>query len=757
MIFNSKNSSIKRRILILLVPILFQNQLSGQQELIDSLKSTLNSLSGKEKINTYNIIAETYGRSYAERIKYSQLALQLSEAEDYDEGIARSKGNLGLGFYFMGKYDEAAELYRESLEINKKLENDSLTALSYHRLGNSFQKLGENDSAIKYYKKASDLREIVSDKLGFLYSSIAVGVNYWRQSKYDSAISYYSKSLEAGRELGDKKAVARILNNIGVIYWQWADYHKALKFYLDSYSIREEIQDTSGMAVILCNIGMIYQKWDEDDKARENYDKALLLVKSTRFSIREAYALYSIGALHEKNGLPDSALTYYIKSLEIYRNSDTPAGYVMNLIGIGKAYSEKGNFRRAISNLNEAVQIADTLDNQEKKASAIHEIAHVYFSMGEYSKASASAKESLIIAEKINQTFLIGENYHILSELNKKRGNFRGAYDYHVLYKEVSDSIFSIEKSRQITAMHAEAETEKKERENTLLRQKNEFQKTKSFYQTVIFFSILLLFAFFALFFYFRFKYRQKAIDMLRGKNSLITEQKNKLEELNITKDKLFSIIAHDLKNPFSSIMSFIQLYKDDEDLTNENRREIIGHIESSTKKTYAMLENLLKWAQIQLGKVELNEEEIALIDIVYSAIEPYNHFAEDKEIKISIQIDDNQVIKADQYLLQTVIGNIVYNSIKFSNPGGEIKIDFIPNNGESKITITDNGIGMDEKTLSNLFKINESVSRTGTKNEQGSGLGLVLCKEFLNKAGWDIGIESESGKGTRVSLRFSS
>ena len=229
-----------------------------------------------------------------------------------------------------------------------------------------------------------------------------------------------------------------------------------------------------------------------------------------------------------------------------------------------------------------------------------------------------------------------------------------------------------------------------------------------------------------------------------------IQSQNEKLQKLNAQKDKFFSIIAHDLKSPFSGILGFSELLRDEaSNLDIDSIIEYAGIIHESGLHTFGLLENLLEWARIQQDRIPFEPHEILFNSIVNTEFEVLKNSAIQKNIELIQNIDGNLIITADENMVSTVLRNLVSNAIKFTPKGGEVKVDARVEGDDVKISVSDTGIGIKPETIEKLFKIETSFTTRGTENEKGTGLGLLLCKEFIEKHGGKIWVESEIGKGS--------
>ena len=226
-----------------------------------------------------------------------------------------------------------------------------------------------------------------------------------------------------------------------------------------------------------------------------------------------------------------------------------------------------------------------------------------------------------------------------------------------------------------------------------------------------------------------------------------------KLQELNRTKDKFFSIIAHDMRGPFSGFLVFTEVLAEGYDkLDKEKIFQMAQNMNKSAKVLFDFLENLLEWSRSQMGKLEFRPTELDLFKAVEKNIQLLSATATGKSIKINHSIERNTFIFADADMLNTILRNLISNALKFTEEGGQIAVNVDKHNNDFiRISVKDTGIGMLIKDKEKIFKIDTKYSTPGTKNEKGTGLGLILCKELTSKHKGDIWLESEVGKGTTV------
>lgn len=235
---------------------------------------------------------------------------------------------------------------------------------------------------------------------------------------------------------------------------------------------------------------------------------------------------------------------------------------------------------------------------------------------------------------------------------------------------------------------------------------------------------------------------RKKAEEEIKIKNE-------ELIRLNSMKDKFFSIVAHDMKSPFQGLLGYSELLNlQYDELSDEERRQFIEGIYNLSQGSLKLLENLLDWARMQRGNIPFNPEVINLSAALGPTLDVLFHTAQNKNISLECNIDKDLSVNADRNMLSMIVRNLISNAIKFTHKEGRILFTAEKENGSVLFSVRDNGVGIDKENLKKLFSIDKKISRKGTNNESGTGLGLYLCQEMVLKHGGKIWAESELGKG---------
>ncbi len=575
------------------------------------------------------------------------------------------------------------------------------------------------DKSLDYAKQALELTKKFKSKEDIATSFDRVARIYYFLTNYDESINCFIESLKIREKTGDQKAIAKSYNNLGVVYLNLENDIKTLEYLQKAWDLSEVIGDEGLMKKTANNLGIVYMKLSNYDKSLEYYRKALNLTKETDFK-QLSVCLNNIGMIYWYLEDYDKALEYYLDALKI---------------------NEQERFKWSISNCSRNIGL-------------------IYLEFHNYNKASEYLEKALKIAEEIDSKHLIKDCYITFSHIYFAKDNYKKAYEYHEMYSEVKDSIFTKELGKNIAELEVKFETVKKEKEIEILKNEKEINALKlksNKNQNILLIIVLFFIVLLIIILYSRYLLKMKTNKLLEAKNQQlniaierISKSEADLKKLNTTKDKLFSILSHVLRSPFSSILGFSEmLYYETGDFDAAQIKEIAATIYETSRETFDLLDNLLEWSRSQTGSIIFEPENIYLKDLVNSTVDLLDNSARKKDITISNEIPEKINAFADKNMINTVLRNLVSNAIKFTHHKGEIKILSRDIDNFIEITIADSGIGIKPEDIKKLFGIDIGFSTVGTDNEKGTGLGLILCKEFIKKNNGKIWIESESGKGS--------
>jgi len=681
----------------------------------DTLVVHLRNAEGEEKVNILNNLAElTISNDPAIALQYTLEAIHHSQKANYDEGEAFALANLGAYYYRINRYDSSLVYYQKADEYFRDNEN--------------------------YYKVAD-----INYNIGKVYDSI---------SDFENAKKYYSETYSTGVKISSEKYTGLGLLGLGAIERLEGFFESAFQKHLTAYEYLQKSDSELAVAEALKYLGMHYRDAGELTEALHFYRRSLLANQKLNNWRGEATALGFIGIVYKESSIFDSALYYHEKALKIREENNDLDGVGISLANIAQVYATTGDPETAAPYLENSIRIRKQTGNVYGLVLNEIEMAKISLSLGNLDEAEESLNEAYKIASKNNFRILLRDIYHLYTRLYEDKKEFEKALEYHSKYDAYNDSLSMAELSQKINSLKTKFETDKKIEELELVKRQEDLE-----YYILISLSILVVvMVVFSFGLYRKNKLYNHALglikiqnDQLESLNNELSEKNQSLTELNFTKDKFLSIIAHDLRNPFVTILGYTDLLKNDKDSDVEEKNFMIEQVDKSARRAFALLENLLQWGMSQTGNIKMNIEPQSLRFLILEAVSQVKVQAEKKEILIDYLDEVNIYVLADQYMILTVLRNLLTNAIKFTGKNGKITIWSEAKKNKAKINISDTGVGLSKNEITNLFVIGKG--KEGTAREKGSGLGLVLCKEFIERNKGNMSVESEQGKGSVFSF----
>lgn len=653
----------------------------------------------------------------------------------------------GILYYESNAYEPAQkylELVVATCESDKK--QTQKIASSYHHLGWIATHWKDYPTAIEflvladqYYQKGDYQTE-----QGNVFNSI--GAVYWFQREYGKALEFFNKALEIGQVQEDVSLQQKALTNRGIVFENLAQYTEALNCVEQALDLNQMSQNKENRAYLLNNLGNIQQSLQHYDAALNAYQEALALFESLENKQGASLCYNNIGEAYLEKGLINKAIENYQTSLNFERGQDDSLNMAVAYVNIGRAHQAGKNYTKSLSFCQKALGILKRYDDASLEAEVYLHLGQNQLILGNNQQAREHLMRSIELSEKIGERAKLAKGYNSMAELFEKMKNYQHAYHYKTLYAETKDSILIDNAMQNSARMAAVYNLLNKEETISRLEQEKRIQirsltKERSTKAAAIIISLLMIALTLVLFLIFQM--RRKTASQLKQKNE-------ELKRLNATKDKFFSIIAHDLKSPFSSLMGFAEMLTLHAESKNTN--EVIEYsqiILNSTKRVLSLVENLLQWSRTQLGTTHYEPEQLDISIQTQNIVSLLRLNAEEKDIVISPKIEMNLVAFADQNLFDTVLRNLISNAIKFSRVGSVIYVSAQRKNDLIEVAIMDSGVGIRQENMEKLFQVDSTFSTKGTFNEKGTGLGLVLCKEFVEINKGEIWVESQLEKGS--------
>lgn len=615
------------------------------------------------------------------------------------------------------------------------------------------------DSALSnYYNNKAFQLAVANNQLPEQAKSVyySAKINFTARD-FTDAIRLYEKALPLFRLINDTMMMTTCYSYIGISNFNMSKSKEAIVSYIEGLKLSKNDPDYS--AELMANIGLVHDEMDNFSEAIGYFRKALGINQSINDTGSMAIDYDYLGASYARLKMPDSALVNYYKALYLFKKIGNDDRYAISLSNIATVIPNyPDSLDKAINYFNMAWKKFQEIGWLHYEVDIQHGIANVLSKQGKFDEAILYYNKSLSLAQQYKRELLIRKEIYLgLSETYQKKGDYKHALDNHIIYSQYIDSIGKKQKFEQIANLEKQYETEQKERSILQLQANQELtniQLRKNKQLILLGFVLALLLLLLVFFISKKYLDKIKSNQLLEEKNRQIKHSEKELRLLNASKNKFFSIIAHDLKNPIHTIMGYSYLLSHGHDRYSEKERHTFAiDIYQSTNNIFRLLENLLEWSKSQTGRLNVTPIETELGRILENSISVLRPLAEIKKIQLSLSCTDDLKVFADPHMIETVLRNLINNAIKFTPENGLVKIAAEQIENEVRINVYDSGVGISAEDVLNLFHIDSKVKRKGTNNEDGSGLGLILCKEFVDKNNGRLWVESTPGKGSLFSF----
>jgi len=549
--------------------------------------------------------------------------------------------------------------------------------------------------ALEYYEKNG-----TADEIDILNSNI--GNTYARIGNYENAVKYYMKCLEYGKSTGHNESLSITLNSLGVIYSQWQKPEMAIRFFEEALEVERPLNRPLNYANRLASLAREYLRIDAS--------KALTLIKEALI-VNER-----IENLNQK----EERIAFHTSTM-------------------GDIYVEMDSLEKAANCFRQSLIFFETNDRTFNIARTLLALGRLQMKAKQWNNAISSLKRSEEISELYNYLPTLRDACRLLGEAYSNIEPNAMSYFYHSKYSNLNDSIFKETSQQQINDFQVRYETAEKQLEIERQQAEIERQKTRQFIYVSGIVALGLLLTMFAY-----------MVILRTRRNRALTERNNALAEINATKDKFYSIVSHDLKNPAVAQRDAIKILLDnssrwDSDSVTEYYRKLL----KSSNENVELLYTLLNWAKIQTGREVFEPVTFNLVSALQPDISIVKDMAERKNIAFEARMPKSAIIDGDENMLLTVVRNLLTNAVKFTNASGSVTLDISQSGNRYVISVDDTGTGMTQEQIENLFRIDRQHKREGTAGEQSTGLGLIVCRDLLEKHGIVLNVESEVGRGS--------
>lgn len=690
---------------------------------------------------------------------------------------------------------ERIQYVEKAISLGEKIKVISPLALAYNIMGLRYEGMAEYEKSIANYTRAIEIAEKYGDIFSAAQYSLNYGTVYDYLGDYNRSLALYAKAANIFMVLGQKGNLGNCYVNMGNLYKNFTNQaDKSMEYLgkaLEIFSTIDQEGDKRGMAEVYFSMAGVYMNADKGDlqKLKTSGDKKYAIANEYLQKARDiadggndvnlkGMASFHTGELEEKIGNYDAALASYTQSLQLHKEDNDLYAQTTLQLSIGRVQGLKNNLRASLANLNHALYQAKELKALEIQRDAYLEISRNLEKQQIFDSAYANFKQYIEMRDSVSNTEKQKEfaRKQLQFEFDVKEREYQMGQQLAdirlkqqqglAIRQEQQLALVNREKEiQQLNYLKKQSEMESERRmknaqlhQNDLARRLEEKTSTQMINEQIqqvkfnrnlaIVMGTMLLFLSCMVIYIYRINVKT------RNLNRLVSAQKENLEEMSRVKDKIFSIVSHDMRAPVNNLVAFGSLL-DEGDIDQEKLAQYISQIKGTLNNTSSLMENLLNWAASQMQGFTPVKEKVNLYDLVFGVVKGMEPELVKKKLSLEVNIPESLSFITDRNMMELIVRNLLSNAIKFSRKGGSLEISGIQTKSSFQFSMKDSGIGIPapKARLINTSKVITMGSSFGTEREKGTGLGLMLCKQFAILMDGSLSVESEEGKGTVFTL----
>lgn len=632
-------------------------------------------------------------------MEYAEQMVSLSKETGNLEGEIKGLYNMGEIYIRQGDLDLAKSYLDDGLHKSQELNHRILTAQGHYHLSRWFEGKSDYGEALIHLENALAIYEDLDSKTDIARAQNSFGRIYQELGNYTEALKSFFEALRLNDELGRKVGMAVSYTNIGRTYMLNSRYDEAIQFLNESLAIDEANNDLAGMMINKLNIGASYQRKEEYETALEYHREALEIARELNYKTDEAILLGNIGSTYRKQGFPEIGLPYLFDALDIMRETDY--NFAATLNNISEAYLSLENFLEALEYANEAMETSQNRNDLNRLQVAYFNMASAYEGLGDFENANKALK----------------------------------------LYNTTRDSLFSLEKERQINELQVVYDIGQRDRRIEILTLEAETAEFRR--NTYLAAGIMVSLILFLLYNRQRLKSR---------KNHQLFLKEHEVAEM---KSNFFSNISHEFRTPLTLISGPIQLLREEIGPDDHKVQSQLKTMDRNVNRLLSLINQLLDLSKLESGKLSLSVANKDMVSVVRGVTMAFESLAEMKQIELSINADpDHLEMYFDLEKVETILINLLTNAFNFTPEMGKIEVNLSVSGEEyCKISVRDSGSGIPEEDLSNIFDRFYQSIHTRDGQYAGSGIGLALTKELVDLHKGKIRVESSEGEGAEFTV----
>jgi len=558
-----------------------------------------------------------------------------------------------------------------------------------------------------------------------------------------ATIPVINEALAQAKGLHSAYFTGKAYTALGYSYLLAADYPRSLKYFLDALSIWKKLGNAEKETEALLFIADIHTKNGDLGNADKYATEAVSICNSRNIIDLKAKAWNQLAIIYEKEGESEKAIATYQKGIAAAKAANDKYFETFLLGNMALSYKSREQYKLAAETFFKVDALADSLKDSYIKAVANYNISDLYLLLGKIRQSEYYANISLKAANSINETETISGCYNLLKQLAVERHDYKLAMDYFQKEIAIRDTVFNRAKSGQIAELQAKFDSRMKDQQ--IREQKQQINRSRKVNFSLIGGMLLLG----GIGTYIRLQQRRT-----KRLHQQVSEQKQELEQLNAVKDRIFSVISHDMRTPVNSILAFMELMQQD-NMSSEKVAAYSAELKSGMTETASLLENLLNWAKSQMEGYRPVIEVLDANKVIADTLRLLEPEAKRKNVVLRLDVVKAGNILADQNLTGIVLRNLIHNAIKYAPREGTVVVSTARKGTDFVIAVSDDGQGFPAAGI-DAFNTPQMIplqSIPGTANEKGSGLGLLLCKTFVQQMNGQIYLCSQAGRGSRFEI----
>jgi len=656
-----------------------------------------------------------------------------------------------------------ALLYEIEPLLNDKTSDDQLFKYLFIKASSKFQTWQLKD-AEKSYLEALALATKLQDTTKILVSYSGLSNTFSAQAKHREAIQYQEWAMKyAGA--ADSSTYYALHANIALSHINALEYELGLKYLIiakDYYSRSEKLQE---LALIENNIGELYREHLKNpDLALGHYLKAYKINRDLNLKGQLVQVTHNMGLIHSENDNLDSAFYYTNLSLNLRKETGDMGGLAISHHSLGDIYLKQKDYDQAISQFVKTVEISAQYGIPQGEFYGNTGLGNVNRALGRTRSAQALYQKAKVAADQIGAVNLQIDIRKIIFETYKENRQYQEALQAHEAYISFSDSIEANRDNQQLLEMQVRYETNLSKAENALLKKESEVQTANiEMHQFILFGQVALLIIFLGVGLYMRRIIRQRnqayrSIQDSQEKLELqylkVLEQGEGLKSANELKNKIFSVLGHDLRSPLANIASMLGMISV-ENISREELKNVKDQLRQEIESSLKTLQNILEWSRIEMNDVTLNRKYIDVTPLLQNVAEIFESSLQLKNISLEIPNVPPDILWADENQFRSIATNLISNAIKFSPEKGQINIYVSALRDGVIFSVRDQGDGIQEDVLNELNSKAELITRLGTLGEKGTGIGLRIVKDFALAHGGQFRLINASEGGACAIVDF--